>query len=283
MRNRDRLTAGFAAVLFLLFMVPGLLSGNVVLAAGMTAETEAQEVRTGEKVAVTVSFSGTEIWYALVRISPEDPLLEGGGSFLIEPEEGQESVSETFYLQAVSPGTTRIRVEGYTDEDESQVYEMFIPVTITGDASGGAAVSGNRRTADVDQDFRDANGEYINRREPPAEVSGVSEETETGNTAETAVREEAETGINIKNETEAGEEQTAGQNRETKPGEEQTAGQDKKTKSGKTSEKDKLSVIWGLVLFGMILLVAGPVVLLIIWNSKKRFYNKEKTKDEEKE
>lgn len=263
-----RRETGFGILLFCLLAAFVMAVPKTVLAAGMTAETSAQEVQTGTKFPVTVSFSGTEIWFAYVRISFSDPILEGGGAFLIEPDRGSDNVSATYFIKAASPGETVISVEGYTDEDESQVFQASIPITVSGEPETERAYSGAGRAADVDGDFRDASGAYINRVSP-SKPEAAGSGTGGDDASNMAAGSEQDKTTSSDDSKESRSSENTANTKATKANEEENQPETESRAVDPQKENNKPSAIWSVVIFGIILLIIGPFVLLIIWYRKK--------------
>ncbi len=163
------------AVVLLILITFCFLTPLVSKAEGMEVSPDKTTVKPGDTITVTVSFSGTDIWFAKVTISCDGAIVQGNGTYLIEPDRGQKEVSDSFLISAVAPGDAVITVEGVTDEDESVVYTSDFSVTVTGEASPGRQ-TGTGGGAVVDENQKDPEGQYINRR-PPEEAPGTQEIT----------------------------------------------------------------------------------------------------------
>lgn len=172
----------------LLFSFPA-----VTKAQGMEAYVEQQEVSKGDEIPLKVVFHGRDIWFAMVKISVSSQSVEGGGSFLIEPERGQSEVEESYVLYAVSPGTAVITVEGYTDEDESEIYRTEIKITVADEESDRTDPSPGRGAA-ADENYQIENGGYINQKDPAEETTTSSERVtkESEKSGKTETKTEAE-------------------------------------------------------------------------------------------
>ena len=162
----------FRGILFVLILASLFLSASLsVKAEGMEVVPDKTTVQPGDSITVTVSFSGNDIWFAQVTITCDGAIVQGSGTYLIEPDRGQKEVSETFIVTAIAPGSSTIKVEGVTDEDESLVYTSDFFVTVNGDGSPDrpAGTGGNAR---VDADQKTPEGEYINQRPPEENQNG---------------------------------------------------------------------------------------------------------------
>lgn len=246
MQKRLSLTAKLLSV-FILFL---LCLPLTAYGAGMEVAADRNEVSKGENIELSVSFSGTDIWFAMVTISISGHSVEGGGKFLIEPDRGQSSVSDTYSLRAVSPGTSVITVEGYTDENESAVYRETVSVTVRDVPEDEPEVAPGRG-ADADPNYQDGNGDYINNNVPSSD-SDASEEKASG------------------------EQMTTGPEKETP-----VSGKD--TGKKQTAKEQTPPVILIIVIAVILVLAAGVTVFLVIRKRQTGAGEKVKhTKPEEK-
>ena len=71
------------AVVLLILISFCFLTPLVSKAEGMEVSPDKTTVKPGDTITVTVSFSGTDIWFAKVTISCDGAIVQGNGTYLI--------------------------------------------------------------------------------------------------------------------------------------------------------------------------------------------------------
>ena len=134
-------------------------------ADGMSVSVD-DVVAQGDSVAVTVTFTGSNLSYALVEISC-DGAVNGGLTESLGNDTGfSNTLSGTFYVGTNGTGTGNIYVSGYFSyldgngaAQDSEYFSQSCTVTVT-ESSGGGSAPG--RGAGADDNYGYGDGTYIN-------------------------------------------------------------------------------------------------------------------------
>ena len=183
----------FAAAFFfsLLLAIPAFADEIMIVPEGSS-------FLQGKSFTVNVSISGKEIYAYELHVSGSDNLI-GGGDFA-DTADGSESVVVSATFTAFGTGTSTIYAGG-SYSDGKKLYEVGSEsLTITIESSSETASgsgNGNGRAADTDENYRQADGSYINNREPEINPentqisSGEAENPETEEQSENIVQNES--------------------------------------------------------------------------------------------